>query len=1204
MSSSSPGMSSLALEAALPLAELTVTDAEHRVVADGVGSLREQLPAGVYEIRWRTGTTFGSRLVDLRSGDPYEARNLRVPVESAAPVAGTSTTNAAHEDAAHEASAELSVAGEDAGLIVMVRGLSPEGTLEPAEVHRVVLRDTRGNALELPWAIDPWRRFAIASVALRPGQHSLRAPRRGLPKRLEQTLEQSLWLPIRHKTLLFVPVDETGTAFARASVHLIDADDAWDPRAPTTLAVEQLHWELADGMVGSVHRAAVARFAADRLPMAELIAAHLELRRAEPHLGWIRSLLERLEDAVPGHPDLLALKWILLAQERDAGPSPPPLWEIPMLRAGYEGAVEADARLRGVLADGSAAVTISGRRFVEGIWTAWHPSAEVEPTGKATGDPATRRVERYLDVFGVGDTASASDVAASTGLPAGAVARALTDLGALRRSDHRSSVEPERPAVPRLDDPPTKLERVLSRLLVCLAAGFALVAVLSVVLALTLPSDAAILLAILGAARSTGLGMALRYAAADVRRRGALLDLIGGALLIEAGAVLLLSELLRTDDLSVHDASIDGHTLAPAIAAADLAVALVMHAGRAIVHKKRWRLRVLSASAHRTVAAIAELLRLPDPPLPPDEVALNADVYLARMQRAQKFRARMALRAVTLSPLALLRPPFPSVHVRDRQRAIESLFARSRRVPLLGAALRIGHQLAALGYYSDLRVWRWLGLRSHSGESPAPLQRSPIPVATRPPPAKDEVVSAEAVVVGSGVSGALLAYRLAERGLRTLILERAAVVDPVGATDSTLRSLPELDAEDAFSVLREFDMRVVQTASTSGSTDRAFWSADLLQVVRRWNDDLDAGIDLERFEAALERVERWLPGAGRPAGALSTAVQRFAKGAAALGLDHTAPASPESVPRDLSANSAAAFDTLIPWGQRRFGDHFEVLPRCTAKRVIVEQGAVSGVECRCDGRKLRIEAPTVVIAAGALRSSEILRESHIGRNVGRRLSFDLSASMTADFVEKLDAFDGVQLATAVNLDGQEFVAETLWGDPASQALAMPGWFGQHTANMRRYRHMLAVRVHFGVDRTGEDELLPLRRPSGNVRLRKPELRQLLDRLVDVGRILFAADAERVMPHTLRYYEYRAVDELTALRRDVTKSSEISVLARPQGGNPISGDPTRGVVGPDLAVHGHPGLLVCDASVFPGAVLRNPRLVSMALAEHAAAMIAL
>ena len=60
-----------------------------------------------------------------------------------------------------------------------------------------------------------------------------------------------------------------------------------------------------------------------------------------------------------------------------------------------------------------------------------------------------------------------------------------------------------------------------------------------------------------------------------------------------------------------------------------------------------------------------------------------------------------------------------------------------------------------------------------------------------------------------------------------------------------------------------------------------------------------------------------------------------------------------------------------------------------------------------------------------------------------------------------------------------------------------------------------------------------------------------------------------------------------------------MIVRPQGGAQISRDPRRGVVDPQLRLHGHRNLFVCDASVFPTSVARAPRITAMAIAEYAA-----
>jgi choline dehydrogenase-like flavoprotein len=92
-----------------------------------------------------------------------------------------------------------------------------------------------------------------------------------------------------------------------------------------------------------------------------------------------------------------------------------------------------------------------------------------------------------------------------------------------------------------------------------------------------------------------------------------------------------------------------------------------------------------------------------------------------------------------------------------------------------------------------------------------------------------------------------------------------------------------------------------------------------------------------------------------------------------------------------------------------------------------------------------------------------------------------------------------------------------------------------------------------------------------------------------------------MPATFKYWELdrRTLDRLR-VGDLVMDGSDISVnTGHPQGGNPISRDPNRGVIDETFRVHGVENLHVCDASVFPTAITVNPQLTVMALAHYAA-----
>ena len=102
-----------------------------------------------------------------------------------------------------------------------------------------------------------------------------------------------------------------------------------------------------------------------------------------------------------------------------------------------------------------------------------------------------------------------------------------------------------------------------------------------------------------------------------------------------------------------------------------------------------------------------------------------------------------------------------------------------------------------------------------------------------------------------------------------------------------------------------------------------------------------------------------------------------------------------------------------------------------------------------------MSANTVVISAGALASSLILQRSNLGGpNVGRGLSCNLGAPMTAEFDEKLDSYAGLQISHYLRPPGDDGLILETWFNPVgAQSLFMPGWFRDHYRNMRRYDRM-------------------------------------------------------------------------------------------------------------------------------------------------------
>ena len=255
-----------------------------------------------------------------------------------------------------------------------------------------------------------------------------------------------------------------------------------------------------------------------------------------------------------------------------------------------------------------------------------------------------------------------------------------------------------------------------------------------------------------------------------------------------------------------------------------------------------------------------------------------------------------------------------------------------------------------------------------------------------------------------------------------------------------------------------------------------------------------------------------------------------------------------------------------------------------------------------DGKTLRIKARTVVVAAGAVNSSILLLNSGLKRSLaGRRLHFNIVTPLTADVGHKIDAYDGLQISHAYappNGNGDRYVLETWFNPPATHSLVMPGWFGQHYDNMRRYDRMAAAGVVVGTTEPGR---VKPRRTGPDIAYEpgRADLDQIVAGMKQLTRIMWAGGAERVMPQTYLLHELRPGDDLSVLDQYASDNEGLGLnSAHPQGGNPISTDWRTGVVDPSFRVHGMDNVYVCDASVFPASITVNPQLTVMALAQYA------
>ena len=706
--------------------------------------------------------------------------------------------------------------------------------------------------------------------------------------------------------------------------------------------------------------------------------------------------------------------------------------------------------------------------------------------------------------------------------------------------------------------------------------------------------------------------------AADVRRRGwaALVIAAGyGALVVGQIVTVLRGGVAPVDMPLIGEVSGTAALLGWMVI--DIALAALFVAWWVSAVRAAHGLRYLHPIGFLALGSLAEVLVEGDSEaIPPDRVALNVDGYLASLRAKSKGRVQLALIAIALWPLLTLRPPLPVLSPGARKSFLQRRFVEpigGRRVfrplrPALQAMIRTATQMAYLGYYGDSATWDSIAYEPYKERRP--LGRPPQPSDAIAPPLRTLTAMPreryDTVVVGSGAAGGILAHRFAETGRRVLVVERGPHMDPRHFSDDEVAQYLRLYNEGALQLATNFSLQVLQGMCVGGGTtiNNALCLDPPAEVLERWRA---SGVDPQGLREGIDRVREWLGVHEIREATTTEAARRF--GAAVRALD--LPGRLEVMSANISeacrgcgyCNIGCAYgaklstlDSVLPWAQRDHG--LDVIADVEVERIVAGNGRAHAVQGRhASGEEVSVAADEIVVSAGAIGSSWLLQRSGLGGEaVGQGLHFNINSPLTADFPDAVDSFAGIQMSHAYVPEGgvPGYLVETWFNPPATQALAMPGWFDRHFENMRRYRHMACGGVLVGTTTPGRVK------PSRNGPLieysASPKDRgSVVAGLQTAGRIFLEAGATRVMPATFAYHEFRTPASLDRLPDAVREAGDLLLTsAHPQGGNAMGA-----VVDESFRVRGVENLYLCDASVFPSSVHVNPQLTVMGMADYAA-----
>jgi len=641
----------------------------------------------------------------------------------------------------------------------------------------------------------------------------------------------------------------------------------------------------------------------------------------------------------------------------------------------------------------------------------------------------------------------------------------------------------------------------------------------------------------------------------------------------------------------------------------------------------------LSAAAKRLIA-LAKIPRaildaVVDTFVPPDADLATAQAMVATALDglAPHRRAKLALVLSLLgNPLAMLAlAGIPrGFAVLDRP-ARERALRRLTRVALLRPAIVAFGRLALFAAYSVAgeqgrsAVWERIGYPGPRADVPA---GEPFPLAEPPPGGR---TAADAVVVGSGAGGGVAAALLAQAGLRVVVLEAGGPFEAVAARQREAEAFAELYLEHGLCASDDGGVSILAGACVGGGT-AVNWSTSLRlppALAAEWGRTLGRPEFAGEIADAYDAVETRL--GVTPARAHNRNNAVIAGGCAKLGW------SCRAIPRnaECSGDQCGYCGFGCAYGNKRstaatylrdaLAHGAQVYARTRAERVVIESGIARGVEAvDADGRALVVDAPLVVVAAGALRTPGILARSGVrSPHLGKHLHLHPVTALSAQFDEPVEPWHGA-MQTAVCDEFAGFTASADGGvgfgtvievspsHPGLMASALP-WEGrdEHATQMSTARHR-ATMIVIARDR-GEGSVGLDARADVRYRIADDDAQRLADGVAAAARIAFAAGARSVSTLHGDPLTLEAADASEAglqafaaeLRARAAQRAPVALFSAHQMGTArMAASAETGAIDPDGRVYGVDGLIVADASAFPTASGVNPMLTVMALAHRA------
>jgi choline dehydrogenase-like flavoprotein len=492
---------------------------------------------------------------------------------------------------------------------------------------------------------------------------------------------------------------------------------------------------------------------------------------------------------------------------------------------------------------------------------------------------------------------------------------------------------------------------------------------------------------------------------------------------------------------------------------------------------------------------------------------------------------------------------------------------------------------------------------------------------------RDFTEEADAIVVGSGPGGAVVAKELADAGVRVALLEEGPPFTPSDYELDGALSMAKTMREGGLRVTRGTVMPTMQGIALGGGSlvNSAICNRAPEFVLDGWCTHFDLEhTTLADLDPHYDAVGKFLGIAPTPENVLGMRNLLFKEGCDRLGY------ASEPVSRNVvgcrgsgecftGCRTRAKQSMDVSYVPAAIRAGAKVLTSVRVEQVLTDGVKATGVAGHVvapftgkRSHRFRVNARVVVLAAGCMATPVLLKKSGNLANrsgqVGENLQFHPGVAIMGIFPDDVHpAFGATQGYQSRHFLRNGFKLETLWAPPSVLAVRLPG-------SGLVFKNRLADFPYAAI----WDAIASCNRSLGRVRTRfrsmdpvltwrlhPDDVRILAKSLWTLAEIFFAAGARSVVPgvHGIPD-EVFSLEEARALMTHPLRDRDLVI-----GGNHafcttrMHGNPELGVVDEYGTCHDIENLYIADTGVFPQCPSVNPMWTAMALAHRTAGRIA-